>query len=60
MTFEDQQSINAFNKLFTRSQELEAELKAKKAGLRCHALVSCATIFVNKGITLALWRAEPP
>ena len=30
MTLEDQQNINAFNKLFTRSQELEAELKIKK------------------------------
>ncbi|CAK0782921.1 hypothetical protein CVIRNUC_006116 [Coccomyxa viridis] len=28
--FEDQQGINRFNKLFTRSGEVEAEIKAKK------------------------------
>jgi len=28
--FEDQQAINKFNKLFTLSGEIEAELKAKK------------------------------
>ena len=30
--FEDQQGINRFNKLFTRSGEVEAEIKAKKVG----------------------------
>ena len=32
--FEDQQGINRFNKLFTRSGEVEAEIKAKKVGQR--------------------------
>ena len=30
--FEDQQGINRFNKLFTRSGEVEAEIKGKKVG----------------------------
>lgn len=32
VNFEDQENINAFNRLFQRSAELEAELKVKKVG----------------------------
>ena len=38
--FEDQQGINRFNKLFTRSGEVEAEIKAKKVGQQlCFTLI---------------------
>ncbi|CAL8470702.1 g10244 [Coccomyxa elongata] len=30
VAFEDQENINSFNKLFTRSSEIEAEIKVKK------------------------------
>ena len=46
MDSEDQQAINKFNRLFNRSGEIEAELKAKKVKVTrlCSSSGSCLQI----------------
>ena len=45
--FEDQQGINKFNKLFTRSGEVEAEIKAKKVGQQLWFTLVCLVMPIS-------------